>query len=78
MVFNLIHGEGGEDGKIQGYLDEINIHYCGSDSKSSALSFNKYQTKKYGNKMIYLLQSLYFMKINNIRNYQNLFKTTFL
>ena len=26
-VFNLIHGEGGEDGKIQGYLDNLEINY---------------------------------------------------
>ena len=45
-VFNLIHGEGGEDGKIQGYLDNLDINYSGSNSKSSRISFNKYQTKK--------------------------------
>ena len=46
LVFNLVHGEGGEDGKIQSYLDDIDIKYCGSNSYSSYLSFNKYQTKK--------------------------------
>jgi len=45
IVFNLMHGEGGEDGKVQSYLDKLNIKYCGSDSKSSAISFNKYLTK---------------------------------
>ena len=40
IVFNLIHGEGGEDGKVQSYLDKLKIKYCGSDSKSSSLSFN--------------------------------------
>lgn len=45
IVFNLMHGEGGEDGKVQSYLDKLNIKYCGSDSKSSSLSFNKYLTK---------------------------------
>lgn len=45
-VFNLVHGEGGEDGKIQSYLDSLNIKYSGSNSQSSKLSFNKYQTKK--------------------------------
>ena len=78
IVFNLIHGEGGEDGKIQRYLDKINVHYCGSDAISSALSFDKYQTKKYGNKMIYLLQSLYFMKIKIMRYYQIYLKPPFL
>ena len=46
LVFNLVHGEGGEDGKIQGYLDDIDIKYCGSNSYSSYLSFNKFKTKK--------------------------------
>ena len=46
LVFNLVHGEGGEDGKIQSYLDDIDIKYCGSDSQSSHLSFNKFKTKK--------------------------------
>ena len=46
LVFNLVHGEGGEDGKIQSYLDDIDIKYCGSDSHSSYLSFNKFKTKK--------------------------------
>ena len=46
IVFNLVHGEGGEDGKIQGYLDDIDIKYCGSNSYSSYLSFNKFKTKK--------------------------------
>ena len=45
-VFNLIHGEGGEDGRIQSYLDNLNIRYSGSNSHSSKISFNKYQTKK--------------------------------
>ena len=46
LVFNLIHGEGGEDGKIQSYLEDIDIKYCGSNSLSSHLSFNKFKTKK--------------------------------
>ncbi len=46
LVFNLVHGEGGEDGKIQSYLDDIDIKYCGSNSHSSSLSFNKFKTKK--------------------------------
>ena len=46
LVFNLVHGEGGEDGKIQSYLDDLGVKYCGSDSHSSYLSFNKFKTKK--------------------------------
>lgn len=46
LVFNLIHGEGGEDGTVQEYLDKISIDYCGSNVMSSRISFNKYETKK--------------------------------
>jgi D-alanine-D-alanine ligase len=46
LVFNLIHGEGGEDGTVQKYLDMLSVDYCGSDEKSSKRSFNKYDTKK--------------------------------
>tara|TARA_B100001057_G_scaffold105905_1_gene103515 strand:- start:851 stop:1759 length:909 start_codon:yes stop_codon:yes gene_type:complete len=46
LVFNLIHGEGGEDGKIQSYLDSFNINYCGSNASASFTSFNKKLTKK--------------------------------
>ena len=46
LVFNLVHGEGGEDGKIQSYLDDMGIKYCGTNSHSSHLSFNKFKTKK--------------------------------
>jgi len=46
LVFNLIHGEGGEDGTVQKYLDMLSVDYCGSDEKSSKISFNKYDTKK--------------------------------
>jgi D-alanine-D-alanine ligase len=45
LVFNLIHGEGGEDGTVQKYLDKLSVEYCGSDAKSSKISFNKYDTK---------------------------------
>ena len=45
LVFNLMHGVGGEDGLVQSYLDESNVKYVGSDSKSSNLSFNKVATK---------------------------------
>tara|TARA_Y100000768_G_scaffold387867_1_gene380727 strand:- start:5299 stop:6207 length:909 start_codon:yes stop_codon:yes gene_type:complete len=46
LVFNLIHGEGGEDGKMQAYLDSFNVPYCGSNASSSFISFNKHLTKK--------------------------------
>lgn len=45
LVFNLMHGVGGEDGLVQSYLDDIDVKYVGSNSKSSERSFNKIATK---------------------------------
>ena len=46
LVFNLMHGVGGEDGLVQSYLDDVGVRYIGSNSKSSKLSFNKVATKE--------------------------------
>ena len=46
IIFNLIHGSGGEDGLVQSYLDILSVKYIGSDSESSKLSFNKVHTKE--------------------------------
>ncbi|MES1218894.1 MAG: D-alanine--D-alanine ligase [Bacteroidota bacterium] len=40
-VFIGIHGTPGEDGKLQGYFDTLNIRYTGCDAATSALTFNK-------------------------------------
>lgn len=40
-VFNIIHGTPGEDGKLQGYFDMLNITYTSSNACTSALTFNK-------------------------------------
>jgi len=36
-----IHGTPGEDGKLQGYFDMLNIPYTSCDAATSALTFNK-------------------------------------
>jgi len=41
-VFNAIHGSPGEDGKLLGYLDMLEIPYSSCGSDVSALSFNKF------------------------------------
>lgn len=41
-AFIAIHGNPGEDGKLQGYFDMLHIPYTGCDLMSSALTFNKY------------------------------------
>lgn len=41
-VFIAIHGNPGEDGRLQGYFEMMNIPYTGCDCFTSALTFNKY------------------------------------
>ena len=48
-AFICLHGKDGEDGKIQAYLDKINIPYTGSDAKSSRLGMDKFLSKSIWN-----------------------------
>lgn len=41
-VFNAIHGTPGEDGKLLGYFDMLDIPYTSCGMDTSALTFNKY------------------------------------
>ena len=41
VVFPIIHGKNGEDGKIQGLLDLFDIKYVGSNTLSSAIGMDK-------------------------------------
>lgn len=45
QVFNVLHGRGGEDGKLQGLLDFMGIPYTGSRVLGSALAMDKIRTK---------------------------------
>lgn len=44
-VFIALHGQGGEDGKLQGALDLLGIPYTGSGVLASALAMDKWRTK---------------------------------
>jgi len=46
VVFNALHGAEGEDGKVQGYLDTLDIPYTGSGALASAMAFDKAITKR--------------------------------
>ncbi len=46
VVFNALHGEYGEDGKVQKILDHLHIPYTGSGSIASSLGMNKVLSKK--------------------------------
>ncbi len=47
VVFNALHGEFGEDGKVQRILDLLKIPYTGSTAIPSAIGMNKELSKKY-------------------------------
>jgi D-alanine-D-alanine ligase len=45
FAFITVHGTPGEDGKLQGYLDLLNVPYNTCDVTTSAISMNKAYTK---------------------------------
>jgi len=45
MVFIALHGDFGEDGKLQQILDRRGIRYCGSPAAASALAMDKVAAK---------------------------------
>jgi len=46
VVFNALHGPGGENGEIQGIFEHLGIAYTGSGIEASALAMDKHLTKK--------------------------------
>lgn len=44
-AFNILHGRGGEDGVIQGVLEQIGLPYTGCGVMTSALTMDKMRTK---------------------------------
>jgi len=45
IVFIALHGPGGEDGTVQGFLEVLNIPYTGSGVLASALAMDKVKCK---------------------------------
>ena len=45
MVFLALHGPGGEDGTIQGFLETIGLPYTGSGVRASAMAMHKVTAK---------------------------------
>ncbi|MEO8383562.1 MAG: D-alanine--D-alanine ligase family protein [Acidobacteriota bacterium] len=45
LVLPLIHGSGGEDGSLQGYLELLGLPYAGSGVAASAVAMDKVQMK---------------------------------
>ena len=45
LVFIMLHGSPGEDGRLQGYFDLINLPYTSCDALTSSLTMNKAYSK---------------------------------
>jgi D-alanine--D-alanine ligase len=46
IAFNTLHGETGENGKIQRILSDMGVKYNGAEQLGSALSYSKFHSKK--------------------------------
>ncbi|MDX2083048.1 MAG: D-alanine--D-alanine ligase [Rickettsiales bacterium] len=46
IIFNALHGQYGEDGRVQGFLDILNIPYTHSGILASAICMDKVLTRK--------------------------------
>ncbi|MBI4022713.1 hypothetical protein HY375_00935 [Candidatus Berkelbacteria bacterium] len=47
LVFPAIHGQFGEDGELQSYLEEIGVPFVGSGSAACERAFNKYTARQF-------------------------------
>ncbi|WP_350279170.1 D-alanine--D-alanine ligase family protein [Kribbella sp. HUAS MG21] len=45
VTIPALHGEGGEDGRLQGFLDQLHVPYVGSGVAASAVGLDKHLTK---------------------------------
>lgn len=70
-VFNILHGSPGEDGKLAGYFDMINLPYTTCDPLTSAITMNKGYTKSIVQDIpeLHVANSLQLFK-NSKENYQ--------
>lgn len=46
VIFPILHGKNGEDGKLQGMLELFNIKYVGCNCETSSICMNKIRTKE--------------------------------
>ncbi len=67
-VLLMIHGTPGEDGKMQGYFDMLDIPYTSCDTQTSALTFNKrYTVATAAFSGVKVAKSLHFFKQDTIQ-----------
>ena len=65
VIFPIMHGKGGEDGKLQGLFETFGFKYVGCDSKTSMIGMDKYLSKVLFNS-IGIPQAPYIKYDNNI------------
>lgn len=76
MVFPVLHGKNGEDGVIQKKLESVGALFLGSDSKSSAVCFNKGRTHQFLEKAGITMPSFAIVTKQDMQN--NLFEKPFV
>lgn len=75
-VFPVLHGEGGEDGNIQGFLNVLGFPYVGSDVRASVICMDKYLTKLVAiDNGIPTPRYTYIYDPDNVPPYENVIKT---
>ncbi len=47
LLFNILHGTFGEDGRVQAILESLNVPFTGSGVDTCVITFDKYITYKY-------------------------------
>lgn len=69
VVFIALHGPGGEDGTVQGFLDVLGIPYTGSGVLASALAMDKVRCKAlFSTENIIMPQDVVFYRHDAVRN----------
>jgi D-alanine-D-alanine ligase len=67
----ILHGQGGEDGALQGLLEVLKIPYTGSGILASSIAMDKYRTKLiWGSSGIPMAKSRYLTKVAYIERIQ--------
>lgn len=72
LVFIMLHGKGGEDGVIQGFLETMNLAYTGSNVLSSALAMDKVKSKLIWQKLG--LNTAEFLQLNRESDWESIIR----
>ena len=69
LIFNALHGKGGEDGKVQSFFEYFGIPYTHSGVLSSMIAMNKHFSKQLFKKNKVKTPNYFFL---NQKNYHNI------